>query len=388
MRRALPLLAHAFLVQGSAYIIRPTSAYRAIEVGLSPALVGLIAARFALLPLVVAFPAGRWTDGGREFPALLVGASAMALAGVGMLVYSPDLWSLLLWNAIVGLGNLLSIIGEQSLVARASREAVDSAFGTFTFAGSVGQAAAPLALAAVGGRAVMPNTQALMALYTVATFALVACTFLLRRLAGRAESGPRPRDGRRPAPVRVSPEARRTLAGAVLLSMLVLAAVDLIQVYLPALGVERGIGAGVIGVLLTLRAAATMLSRIGLSTLTGRLGRRRLVVVSSLVGGLAVALVVAPVHPAVLGAALLVAGFCLGVGQPLSMAIVSVGAPPGSTSTWLAVRLMGNRLGQSLVPAVVAVAAASTGTAGIFVATGIGLLITAGLGHVLIRDVT
>lgn len=143
-----------------------------------------------------------------------------------------------------------------------------------------------------------------------------------------------------------------------------------------------------IGVLLTLRAAATMLSRIGLSTLTGRLGRRRLVVVSSLVGGLAVALVAAPVHPAVLGAALLVAGFCLGVGQPLSMAIVSVAAPPGSTSTWLAVRLMGNRLGQSLVPAVVAVAAASTGTAGIFVATGIGLLITAGLGHVLIRDVT
>lgn len=48
MRRALPLLAHAFLVQGSAYIIRPTSAYRAIEVGLSPALVGLIAASFAL----------------------------------------------------------------------------------------------------------------------------------------------------------------------------------------------------------------------------------------------------------------------------------------------------------------------------------------------------
>jgi MFS family permease len=176
------------------------------------------------------------------------------------------------------------------------------------------------------------------------------------------------------------------MTGAMLLSMLVLAAVDLIQVYLPALGVERHISSWLIGVLLTLRAAATMVSRLGLSRLTARVGRSRLVVVSTLVAGVAVGLIAVPMHPGLLAVCLVVGGFALGIGQPLSMSIVTLAAPAGTTSTWLALRLSGNRLGQSAIPAVLSVVTTSVGTSGIFLITGASLFGTAAMARALIPD--
>lgn len=380
------LLAHAFLLQLAAYIVRPTSAYRAIELGVQPGLVGLIAASFALVPLVVAVFIGRWTDRGREWSSLLIGSVIMVGAGVGLLLASSSLGALLFWNAVVGLGHLLCIIGEQTLVATAGRErrgGLDSAFGTFTFAGTLGQAAAPLILSAVGGRAVVPNTTVLMLAYSGTCVALLGTTFMLpRRGTGRSHVS-RPTWGQA---LRVPAETKRTMTGAMLLSMLVLAAVDLIQVYLPALGAERHISSWLIGVLLTLRAGATMVSRLGLSRLTSRVGRSRLVVGSTLLAGVAVGLIAVPMHPWLLAGCLVVGGFALGIGQPLSMTIVTLAAPPGTTSTWLALRLSGNRLGQSAIPAILSALTSSVGTSGIFLVTGASLFGTAAMARALISD--
>jgi MFS family permease len=174
------------------------------------------------------------------------------------------------------------------------------------------------------------------------------------------------------------------MSGALLVSMLVLAAVDLIQVYLPALGVERQLPASVVGTLLAIRAGATMLSRLGLSRMTARVGRDRLIIVSSLVAAGAVAVLAFPVSPVVLGGALLVAGFALGIGQPLTMSVVTLNAPTGATSTWLGLRLTANRFGQSAIPALVTVVAGVAGTGGVFVATSVGLLATSVAAHVLL----
>jgi MFS family permease len=160
--------------------------------------------------------------------------------------------------------------------------------------------------------------------------------------------------------------------------------VDLIQAYLPALGVERQLPASVVGTLLAIRAGATMLSRLGLSRMTARVGRDRLIIVSSLVAAGAVAVLAFPVSPVVLGGALLVAGFALGIGQPLTMSVVTLNAPTGATSTWLGLRLTANRFGQSAIPALVTVVAGVAGTGGVFVATSVGLLATSVAAHVLL----
>jgi MFS family permease len=379
-RTLAAVLAHAFFLQLAAYIVRPTSAYRAMKLGVSPGLVGLIAASFAVVPLVLAVFIGRWNDRGRQFASMWLGAVVMIAAGAGLL-WSSSMGTLLLWNAVIGLGHLMSVLGEQGLVARAGSGRLDAAFGTYTFAGTLGQAAAPALLGVVGGRAVIPDTRALIGWYLATSVLLLLVTFGLARTRAAVVESERPAFG---AAVRVSGPTRRTMTGAMLLSMLVLAAVDLIQVYLPALGVERGLSAGVIGTLLTLRASATMLSRLGLARLTARTGRTRLVVVSSLVAGVAVGLLAVPIHPAVLAVLLLVAGFALGIGQPLSMSLVALAAPAGTTSTWLALRLSANRLGQSAIPALLSALTLSIGTAGIFAVTGAALLAVGASARVLI----
>jgi MFS family permease len=377
------VLAHALTLQLGAYIVRPSSAYQALELGVGPGLVGLVAASFAVIPLVLAVPLGRWNDARHPFQILLPGAALMVLGGVGLLWWTSSLTGLLVWNAVIGLGHLMSVLGEQTLVARSGSAALDSAFGTYTFMGSLGQAAGPVVLAVVGGSAVLPDSSALVRCYLAAVGIMALVTIPLRR--AEFHRGPGEALAWQQA-FTLDPGSRRRMTGALLVSMLVLAAVDLVQVYLPALGVERQLPASLVGTLLAIRAGATMASRLGLGRMTARVGRDRLVVVSAVVAAVAVAVLALPVTAVMLGVALLVAGFALGIGQPLSMSLVAMTAPPGAVATWLGLRLTANRLGQSAIPAAASVVASVAGVGGVFLATSAGLLGTAGATHVLLRE--
>ncbi len=209
---------------------------------------------------------------------------------------------------------------------------------------------------------------------------MLALTFPLvvrSRPAGRAARPPVPRAGLKSAFTRTTRESRGKLFGAMVVSAMVLGAVDLIAVYLPALGVERGIPAAVVGVLLSVRAGATMASRLYLGPLVARFGRARLIVFSTAVSALAVGALATPLNLWVLAAVLVVAGVALGIGQPLTMTVISLEAPAGTRGTWLALRLSANRLGQSAIPAGVGLVAAAAGVAGVFGVTAAGLAVVA-----------
>lgn len=80
-----------------------------------------------------------------------------------------------------------------------------------------------------------------------------------------------------------------------------------------------------------------------------------------------------------LGVILALLGFCLGVGQPLSMTTVVQAAPDGARSTALALRLTGNRLGQVAAPAAAGLVAGVAGVAAPFVMLGVLLLVSSGV---------
>src|SRR4029453_2763997 len=84
------------------------------------------------------------------------------------------------------------------------------------------------------------------------------------------------------------------LVRALLISCVVLSAVDITLVYLPALGADRGLAAGFVGLLLTLGAVASMTSRLFLGRLVERVGRRRLMIVSVALSAVSMAGVAAP----------------------------------------------------------------------------------------------
>ncbi|SDN96730.1 Major Facilitator Superfamily protein [Cryobacterium flavum] len=371
------LFQHAMLVQLIAYIVRPTAAYRALELGVPLTWLGLVASSFAVLPLFIAVFVGRIADVRGERLVLILGAMLFAIAAAGLVFWTPTLTLLLAWNVLLGLGHLLSVVGQQSRVAKSDDKRLDAAFGYYTVAGTIGQAAGPGVIAIVGGSSILPPTSTLFLIaFIAAVLLLVPTGFLARREPNGTLAAPAPSGSLRAA-LRAPKATRRRMIGAMLVSMMVLAAVDLLSVYLPALGVERQIPASVIGILLMVRAIATIVSRFFLGPLAARFGRDRLIVGSTAVSAVAVTMLTLPLNVWFLGAALVLAGVSLGIGQPLTMSVIALTAPPGTRGTWLALRLSANRFGQSAVPAVVGLVAASWGVPGVFAATAAGLAVVA-----------
>lgn len=360
--------------QGAVSMARPAVSYRALALGADERAVGVIAGAYALLPLFAAVPLGRRTDQGRCAPLLPVGVALIsggcALSG---LAASPA--AMALWSGVMGLGHLGFVIGAQSLVARQSAPAEqDRNFGHFTIGASLGQLAGPVAAGAVidGGVA---GTSA-RALLLAAVPAAVACASL-RRIEHRAPAHRRTTGTT--VPVHRILRARGVPAG-MFVSLAVLSATDVLTAYLPVIGEQRGIAPAVIGVLLSVRAAATIACRLVMAPMIRSVGRTALLTASCLLAGLLCAGVALPVSVWGLAVMLAALGFCLGVGQPLSMTTVVRAAPAEARSTALALRLTGNRLGQVAAPASAGLAAGAAGTAAPFVMLGLLLVAAAGLG--------
>jgi MFS family permease len=103
-------------------------------------------------------------------------------------------------------------------------------------------------------------------------------------------------------------------------------------------------------------------------------GRARLIAVSASVAAAAVAALTLTGNPVVLGGLMLVAGYGLGFGQPLTMTLVVQRVPRQWAATALAVRLTGNRLGQVAAPALAGALAGGLGVLSVFWLLGAMLL--------------
>lgn len=360
--------------QGAVSMARPAVSYRALALGADERAVGVIAGVYALLPLFVAVPLGRRTDHGRCAPLLPVGVVLIS-GGCALSGLADSLWAMAIWSGVMGLGHLCFVIGAQSLVARQSApHEQDRNFGHFTIGASLGQLVGPIAAGALIGGRDMAGTSA-FALLVAGAGGAVALTSLWR-IERRTTPGSRKERADR-VPVRRILRARGVPAG-IFISLAVLSATDILTAYLPVVGEHRGIAPSVIGLLLSLRAAATIACRLVLTPLLRLLGRTLLLTVTCLLAALLCAGIALPVPVWALALMLTVLGFCLGVGQPLSMTTVVQAAPDGARSTALALRLTGNRLGQVAAPASAGLIAGLAGVAAPFVMLGALLLLSAG----------
>ncbi|MFJ5657612.1 MFS transporter [Streptomyces microflavus] len=372
------VIAFAF-AQGAVSMARPAVSYRALALGADEMAVGVIAGVYALLPLFAAVPLGRRTDHGRCAPLLPIGVVLIS-GGCALSGAVSSLPAMAAWSGVRGLGHLCFVIGAQSIVARQSAPAEqDRNFGHFTIGASVGQLIGPIAAGALisGESGALGRTSALALLVSAAVCA-VALTSLWRIEHRRT---PGPRATKRPAKVPVTTilGARGVPAG-IFISMAVLSSTDILTAYLPVVGEHRGIAPATVGLLLSLRAAASIACRLAMTPMLRLLGRNALLTTSCLLAGLLCAGMVLPVPVWALAVMLAALGFCLGAGQPLSMTTVVRAAPAEARSTALALRLTGNRLGQAAAPAAAGLIAGTAGAAAPFALLGALLLAAAGLG--------
>ena len=298
---------------------------------------------------------------------ILSSATLLAAQSIPLLALSASL---------AGLAHLACMVGGQTMVSlRSDADKYEANFGYYTFSASLGQMVGPILGAIVAGTSgVLPESTG-NAFMVALIFSLIA---LIPAMGWR---------NHQPTVIAAkSNVGALKSAGALLKNKRVFAAIytslaissvgDILVVFLPLYGSEKSFSSLSIGAILAIRAAASMLSRISLGTLSARFSTKKILIYSNLISILACAAIGFAPNPWVLGLIVLIAGFSLGVGQPLTMSLVSLATKPEERALAVSTRLMGNRFGQFILPAGAGLLAAGTGTGGVFFALSILLLTT------------
>jgi MFS family permease len=367
---AKPLLLSSTLTQATIYVLRPMITYRAIELDANAAQVGLIAALYALFPVILALQFGSWVGKLGEAKFIIFGTVAMMATSVA-LVFANSLVTLGIATASAGLAHLACMVGGQSMVAlRAPRERYDKYFGFYTFSASVGHLIGPVIASIVAGSdGTLPkSTSNAFLLATVLTIIALVPVIRWRNERPTVE-GKQNSEGTFRAAINLA--KRPGIMAAIYISLAISSVADVLVVFLPLFGTENNFSPYAIGAILAIRAGTTMLSRLFLGRLSDRFSTFQLLWWSTIIS-LVCCVAMAFAHtPVTLGAIVFIAGFSLGVGQPLTMSLVSQKTESSERALAVSARLMGNRFGQFLVPAAAGTIAAASGAGAVFIALAI-----------------
>src|SRR6478735_5288288 len=152
----------AFLQEVAIVLLRVTTSYRALELGLSPLTFGVINACYAVLPIFLAVSIGRIIDRGHEVRVAHVSGVVVLAASAGFLLW-PAVPGLMLFTAIIGLAFLSLTVCTQVICARVGNTPADfqRMIGSYLVATASGQGVGSMIVAVIGGDNALPPTQPL-----------------------------------------------------------------------------------------------------------------------------------------------------------------------------------------------------------------------------------
>ncbi len=267
--------------------VRVLAALEAVALGADARALGALAATTAAPALLGALLAGRASDrwGG---PVVAAAGTVVLPAGAAVVLTAGSLTTLFTGAATTGAGSLLAVVGQQATVAaRSSADERTGRFASMTTAASSGQLLAPVLV--TGGLAPASSAGGGSAAAGAAACLLVGCLALVAALGG-VRSAARPTRSEQPvlpaSALLRAPQVWRSLTT----SAAVLVTVDVLCTLLPLWAAERGVGAGVLGLLLSVRAAVSVASRIALRQVVERVGARTVLVAATTAGAAAVLL--------------------------------------------------------------------------------------------------
>lgn len=374
-RWARRLFVSSTLTQAVIYILRPMITYRALELDASPTTVGIVAAFFALLPVLMALTFGRWVGIFGEGRFVIFGTVGLLLSSALLLV-AHSIPLLALAAALSGIAHLACMVGGQTMVSlKSPNNKYEENFGYYTFSASLGQMIGPILAAIVAGtNGVLPasTASAFIAAMVVSLIALLPSVTWRNDqptiVAVRSEEGTLKSAG--------TLLKNKKVFAAIYTSMAISSVGDILLVFLPLYGTEKSFSSFSIGVIIAIRAGASMLSRISLGAMSARYSTKQILIFSNVISVAAFLVMGFAPNPLILGLLVLIAGFSLGVGQPLTMSLVSLATKPEERAMAVSARLTGNRLGQFLIPAAAGLLATSAGTAGVFIGLAVLLATT------------
>src|ERR1700684_3100983 len=269
-RLLFAIVSTAFVEQAVITIVRVAPPYPPVELDLSVVWLGVITAVYALLPIAIGVPIGRFIDRGYDAVTTWIGGGLLIVGCAGFVLF-PNLPGILVATATIGTAHLLFVVSQQVLCTRCGTGpgAMERAIGKYMVANAMGQGVGPYIVGLAGGSASVPPTK-LLFLVSLGGAVLTAACALFTRSTGAHKVAP---DSVR-APLRELLFIPG-LTAIMLVSVVTVVGQDLIVVYLPLLGADRGWSVDAVGTLLAVRAIASMLSRLSFARLHVAFGRIR-----------------------------------------------------------------------------------------------------------------
>ena len=365
-------------LQASIYVVRPMITYRALELNGTGKTVGILGALYAILPVLVAVFFGKIVGRIGERAFLIIGSTGV-LSSSFLLSKSNSLLTLGLLTAIAGVSHLAVMVGGQTMMAnRSTHETYDRDFGYYTFSASFGQMFGTLLGGLVAGsNGVLPrSTSHAFILATLISLIGLVPILLTRSLDVSIkdvvkESGVKVRV--------VDVMKHRGMKEAMFTSLVISTTIDILTIFIPLLGTELRITPVVVGVILGVRSAASMLSRLFLGQLSQRFSSRSTLVISTTVATFALVAMYFAKDALFLGLVIFIVGFTLGIGQPLTMAWVSKISAPQERAMAITLRLTGNRVGQFGLPIAAGLVVSALGVGSLFLGLAALVGVTAGV---------
>jgi MFS family permease len=337
----------------------------ALAQGATPFTVGVLVSLYAVLPMLLAVPAGRFCDRVGARRPMLAGCVLIA-AGASLPVLFAGMPALYASAALLGVGFMVFQVAAQNATGELGGNNRAQSFSLLALGYSVSGFLGPLAAGVVIDWRGFAAAFALFASVPLVPLAVLA-------VAQLGLPGPHPAavPRRRGAFLELlrHPTLRRVFATNALLAI----AWDLHTVFVPIYGARLGLSASQIGMILSSFAAATFVIRFAMPTLARRVREQQVLTAALFVaGGVYLLFPFARSAPP-----LALLSFCLGLGlgsaQPMVMSLLHLHSPPGRMGEAAGVRMA---LVQSMavaVPLVFGALGTSVGVGPVFWSVGAGL---------------
>lgn len=373
------VLFHSALLQSSIYIIRPMITYRGLELNATASTIGIIGAIYALFPVILAVFFGRSVEIIGEKKFLILGSTGILISAL-LLMQAKTLFALSVFTASAGVAHLAVMVGGQTIVSKKSMQAnYDKNFGLYTFSASLGHMVGPIfggLVAGSNGSLAKSTNSAFFLAAILAVIGVLPVFFAKRELINQSDEYKKSNEK-----VLVSKIlSNKGIRAAILTSLIISSVSDILVVFLPLLGQEKNYTPFQVGLLLSLRAGMAMLSRFFLGNLSKSFTARNVMILSGFISAISCGLLFTASSLLITAVIISVAGFSLGIGQPLTMAWVSRSSQLNERAMAISLRLTGNRLGQFVFPLIAGLTAGSLGLGSVFLVMsatlGVATLVT------------
>lgn len=330
----------------------------ALQLGASEAAIGLLAAVYAVAPLVLGIYAGRIADT-RGTRAPLIGGAAVI--GMGMLVsfFSQSMTALFATALLVGAGFMLFNVSIQTLTgAWGSSERRARHFSILSIGYSISTFIGPVTAGYVIDHYGHARAFLMMALFTLPPIAMLLATRRFDLSSGKEGA----QESRSTMELLRLPAVRSV----VVVSGLTVGAWDLFAFYLPIYAHTLRFSATTIGMLLGVFAFAAFITRFAMPALLKRWRGERVMFGCLLFAAAAFAAFPASAQLYYIMALTFCVGLGLGCGQPLSMMIAYNRSPAGRAGEVTGLRLTANNVARVVIPVLCGALGAAAGAAPVF----------------------